>query len=156
MILFQDTLSPGFCVCFILWFVFRRRIMKLVNVYHVRQRLGERFVCLFFYSHKSISSAIWWLSSLPVTGLQIKACARCSGPLRREWSLLYHTYCDTGPRFIQSHPKDRHPCPTVGFGPWRKDHQIFAPDVLTIPLGGRLWTFCNQSCNLYIIMIRDA
>jgi hypothetical protein len=32
-------------------------------------------------------------------------------------SLSYHTYCDTGPRFIQSHPKDRHPCSTVGFEP---------------------------------------
>jgi hypothetical protein len=27
------------------------------------------------------------------------------------------TYCDTGPRFIWSHPKDRHPRPTVGFEP---------------------------------------
>jgi hypothetical protein len=30
-----------------------------------------RFVCLFVYSHTSIFSAIWWLSPLPVTGLQI-------------------------------------------------------------------------------------
>jgi hypothetical protein len=29
------------------------------------------FVCLFVYSHTSNFSAIWWLSPLPVTGLQI-------------------------------------------------------------------------------------
>jgi hypothetical protein len=28
-------------------------------------------VCLFVYSHTSNFSAIWWLSPLPVTGLQI-------------------------------------------------------------------------------------
>jgi hypothetical protein len=43
--------------------------------------------------------------------------SRRSGPLSREGSLSCHTYCDTGPRFIPSHPKDRHPCPTVGFEP---------------------------------------
>jgi hypothetical protein len=32
---------------------------------------------------------------------------RCSGPLSREGSLSCHTYCDTGPPFFQSHPKDR-------------------------------------------------
>ena len=31
--------------------------------------------------------------------------------------LSCHTYCDTGPRFIRSHPKDRHLRPTVGFEP---------------------------------------
>jgi hypothetical protein len=75
------------------------------------------FVCLFAYSHTSNFSAIWWLSLLPVTGLQILACARRSGPLSREGSLSCHTYCDTGPRFIWSHPKDRHPRSTVGFEP---------------------------------------
>jgi hypothetical protein len=28
-------------------------------------------MCLFVYSHTSNFSAIWWLSPLPVTGLQI-------------------------------------------------------------------------------------
>jgi hypothetical protein len=32
---------------------------------------GDLFVCLFVYSHTSNFSAIWWLSPLPVTGLQI-------------------------------------------------------------------------------------
>jgi hypothetical protein len=26
-------------------------------------------------------------------------------------------FCDKSPRFIQSHPKDRSPCPTAGFEP---------------------------------------
>jgi hypothetical protein len=26
-----------------------------------------------------------------------------------------NSYCDTGPRFVRSHPKDRHPRPTLGF-----------------------------------------
>jgi hypothetical protein len=74
-------------------------------------------ICLFVYSHTSNFSAIWRLSPLPVTGLQILAYARRSGPLSREGSLSCHTYSDTGPRFIQSHPKDRHLLPTVGFEP---------------------------------------
>jgi hypothetical protein len=52
-----------------------------------------------------------------VTGLQILAYARRSGPLSMVESLSCHTYCDTGPRFKRSHPKDRHVHPTVGFEP---------------------------------------
>jgi hypothetical protein len=78
----------------------------------------RRDVCLFFvYSRTSNFSAIWRLSPLPVTRLQILAYARRSGPLSREGSLSCHTYCDTGPRFIRSHSKDRHLRPTVGFEP---------------------------------------
>jgi hypothetical protein len=72
---------------------------------------------LFAYSCTSNFSAIWRLSPLPVTGLQILAYARRSGPLSREGSLSCHAYCDTRPRFIRSHLKDRHPRPTVGFEP---------------------------------------
>jgi hypothetical protein len=46
-------------------------------------------------------------SPLPVKGCKIYAYARRSGPLSREGSLSCHTCCDTGPRFFQSHPKDR-------------------------------------------------
>jgi hypothetical protein len=46
-------------------------------------------------------------SPLPVKGSKIWAYARRSRPLRREVSLSCHTYCDTGPRFFRSHPKDR-------------------------------------------------
>jgi hypothetical protein len=59
------------------------------------------FVCLFVYSRTSNFSAVWWLSPLPVTGLQNLAYARRSGPLSREGSLSCHTYCDTGPRFVK-------------------------------------------------------
>ena len=78
---------------------------------------------MFVYSCLSNFSAIRWTSPLPVTGvmvtgLQILASARRSGPLSREGSLSFHTYCDMGPRFIlRFHPKDRHPRPTVGFEP---------------------------------------
>jgi hypothetical protein len=75
------------------------------------------FVYWLVYSRTCNFSAIWRLSPLPVTGLQILAYARRSGSLSREGSLSCHTYCDTGPRFIQSHPKDRHLSPTVGFEP---------------------------------------
>jgi hypothetical protein len=50
-------------------------------------------------------------------GCKFLAYARRSGPLSREGSLSCHTYCDTGPRFIRSDPKDWHPRPTVGFEP---------------------------------------
>ena len=88
----------------------------LVNDRHLCSRFSL-FVCLFVYSRLSNFSAIRRLSPLPVTGLQILAYARRSGPLNREGSLSCHTNCDTGPRFIRSHPKDRHPRPTVGFEP---------------------------------------
>ena len=75
------------------------------------------FVC-FVYSRLSNFSAIRRLSPLPVTGLQIQAYARRSEPLSREGSLSCHTCCDTGPRFIRSHPKDRNLRPKVEFEPW--------------------------------------
>jgi hypothetical protein len=64
------------------------------------------FICFFVFSRTRNFSAVWRLSPLPVTGLQILPYARCSVPLSREGSLSCHTYCDTGPRFIRSHPKD--------------------------------------------------
>jgi hypothetical protein len=47
-------------------------------------------------------------SPMPVKGCKIWAYAPRSGPLSREGSLSYHTYCETVPRFIRSPPKD-HP-----------------------------------------------
>jgi hypothetical protein len=47
-------------------------------------------------------------SPFPVEGFKILAYARRPGLLSREGSLSCHTYCDTGPRFFRSHPKD---CP---------------------------------------------
>jgi hypothetical protein len=82
-----------------------------------KKKIGAWFVCLFVYSRTSSFSAIWRLSPLPVTWLQILVYARRSGPLSRDGSLSCHTYCDTGPRFRRSHLKDRHLRPTVGFEP---------------------------------------
>jgi hypothetical protein len=45
-------------------------------------------------------------TSLPKKGCKIWVYARPSGPFSRERSLSCHTYCDTGPRFFRSHPKD--------------------------------------------------
>jgi hypothetical protein len=37
-----------------------------------------------------------------------------------EGSFSCHTYCDTGPQFTWSHPKEQHPRPTVGFEPGKQ------------------------------------
>jgi hypothetical protein len=103
------------------------------------------FVCLFVYSRTSNLSAIWRLSPLPVTGLQILAYAR-----RREGSLSCHTYCDTGPRFIRSRPKNRS---------WRtvalwfyisvSDHNATNP-IMQKSCNLRRWFFCALwECILY-------
>jgi hypothetical protein len=49
---------------------------------------------------------------------------------RSEGSFSCDTYCDTGPRFIRSHPKDRHPRPTVGLKP-----DLCASALTTAPCG---------------------
>jgi hypothetical protein len=90
-----------------------KRTLKLMYAVDIKKKC----VRLFFYSHTGNFLAIWWLSPLPVTGLHILAYARRSGPLSREGSLSCHTYCDTGPWFIRSHPKDLHPRPTMRFEP---------------------------------------
>ena len=45
-------------------------------------------------------------SSLSVKGCKIWSIARYLRPLVREGSLSCHTCCDTGPRFLWSHPKE--------------------------------------------------
>jgi hypothetical protein len=103
------------------------------------------FVCLFIAA-RAIFLAVCRLSPLPVTRLQILVYARRSGPLSREGSLSCHTYCDTGPRFIRSHPKTgtRH-VPQWGSNPRRNlDHQIFAPDALTTAPRRRLTTIMTM------------
>jgi hypothetical protein len=90
-----------------------KRTLKLMYAVDIKKKC----VRLFFYSHTGNLLAIWLLSPLLVTRLHILAYARRSGPLSREGSLSCHTYYDTGPCFIQSHPKDLHPRPTMGFEP---------------------------------------
>jgi hypothetical protein len=45
----------------------------------------------------------------------------------KQWGFfLCHIYCNLVPWFIRSHPKDRHPRPTVGFEPGAQGYQIFS------------------------------
>jgi hypothetical protein len=55
-----------------------------------------------------------------------------------EGSFSCHTYCDTGPRFIRSHLKDRHPRPTVGFEPGTQGSPGLCASALTTAPRGRL------------------
>jgi hypothetical protein len=59
-----------------------RKILRIVGFLHICSQTYWLclFVCLLVYNHTSNFSAIWWLSPLPVTGLQILAYARRSGP----------------------------------------------------------------------------
>jgi hypothetical protein len=96
--------------------------------------------------------------TLPVTRPQILAYARRSGPLSREGSLSCHTYCDTGPRFIRSYPKDRHPRPTVGFEPpmqgssdrcaRRSNHCATLGDNFIVHYMDVCWNVVTYVCNL--------
>jgi hypothetical protein len=67
--------------------------------------------CLFVYSCMSNISAIWQLSPLPVTGPTPVCLALMD--FSSEGSFTCHTYYDTGPRFIWSHPKEKHTRQTV-------------------------------------------
>ena len=62
---------------------------------------------LFYVPLHNISLIIMETSPLPVKGYNIQANARHSGHLSREGCLLCHTCCDTGPRFLRSHPNDQ-------------------------------------------------
>ena len=74
------------------------------------------FVCLFIAAW-----AIFQLSGgchhYRWQGCKLRPMLGAQGLWARRESLSCHTYCDTGPRFIWSHLKDRHPHPTVGFEP---------------------------------------
>jgi hypothetical protein len=48
-----------------------------------------------------------------------------------EGSFSCHTYCDTGPRFIRSYPKDRYPSPTVGLEPGTQGSPDLCASALT-------------------------
>jgi hypothetical protein len=48
-----------------------------------------------------------------------------------------HIYCDTRPRFIRYHPKDRHSRPTVGFEPVTQGPLDLCASTLTTAPRGR-------------------
>jgi hypothetical protein len=80
--------------------------------------LDYRVVCLFVYLQLQ-EQFFSYLAVVTIPGDRAANFGLCSALrlLSREGSLSCHTYCDIGPRFIRSHPKDRHPRPTVGFEP---------------------------------------
>jgi hypothetical protein len=73
------------------------------------------FVYLFVYGHLSIFFS--YPAAVTITGDGAANLDLCLALMAfsNEGSFSCHTYCDTGPRFIWSHTKDRHPRPTVGF-----------------------------------------
>jgi hypothetical protein len=84
------------------------RELDLQQLRHASQTEIESLIdCLRFYVPLKNFSLIWRRHPLPVKGYKIEAYARRSGPLSREGSLSCHTWCDTGPRFSRSYPKDR-------------------------------------------------
>jgi hypothetical protein len=71
------------------------------------------FVCLFI----AAKAVFNYLVIVTITGDRASSLGLCIAltSFRGEDSFTSHTYCDTGPRFIRSHPKDRHPRRTLGF-----------------------------------------
>jgi hypothetical protein len=74
-------------------------------------------------------------------------------PLSSEGSFTCHTYCDKGSQFIRSHPKDRHPRPTVGFEPGTQGSLDLCASALTTAPRGRLHQNCvvPEPCLTHII-----
>jgi hypothetical protein len=60
---------------------------------------------LIIYCFTSRSRIFHLYGDVIITGTGLQN-ARRSGPLSREGSLPCHTCCDTGPRFLRSHPKE--------------------------------------------------
>jgi hypothetical protein len=93
--------------------------------------MNDLMIFCFVYSRTSNFSAIWRLSPLPVTGLQILAYARRSGPLSREGSLLCHPTATRDLGLYGLIRKTGTHNPQWDSNPRRKDNQIIAPDALT-------------------------
>jgi hypothetical protein len=96
------------------------------------------FVTLFVYSRLSSYPA-----AVTITGNRAANLHLCLALMvfSSEGSFSCHTYCDTGPRFIRSHPKDRHPCPTVGFEPGTQGSSDLCVSALTTTPRGWLFSF---------------
>jgi hypothetical protein len=56
-----------------------------------------------------------------------------------EGSFTCHTYCETGPSFIRSHPKDRHLRSTLGFESATQGSADHCAAALTTAPRGRLY-----------------
>ena len=73
-----------------------------------------------------------------------------------EGSFSCHTYCDTGPRFMLSHPKGRHPRPTVGFELGTQGSSDLCASALTTALHRRQGYIEIQGTNLFFFNITEV
>jgi hypothetical protein len=62
---------------------------------------------LIIYGFTSHTRIFHLYEDVTIAGEGLQKLGLCSAPLSREESLSCHTYCDMGPRFFWSHPKDR-------------------------------------------------
>jgi hypothetical protein len=71
-------------------------------------------ICLIVYCLTSI-----WRLLVTITGDRAENLDLCLAfmAFSSEGSFTCNTYCHTRPRYIRSHPDDRHPRPTEGFEP---------------------------------------
>jgi hypothetical protein len=102
----------------------------IVQAKHTNQTF-QRLFCLFVYSRTSNFSAIWRLSLLPVTGLQILVYARRSRPLSMEGSLCATPTATRNLGLYCLIQKTSTQVPQWDLNSWRKDNQIIAPNALT-------------------------
>jgi hypothetical protein len=68
------------------------------------------FILVFFYSR--LSNIFGYQAAVTITGLDL--CLALTTFIS-EGSFKCHTYCDTGPQIIQSHPQDRSVSPIFEF-----------------------------------------
>jgi hypothetical protein len=94
------------------------KLIKWINMY---PKLKIGWFCLFVYSRLSNFQLSGGCHHYRWQGCKFRPMLALMA-FSSEDSFSCHTYCDTGPRFIWSHPMDRHPRPTVGFE-WRDQFQ---------------------------------
>jgi hypothetical protein len=99
------------------------------------ETLNEFFVCLFVYSRLSNFQLSGGCHHYRWRGYNLDLWLALM-VFSSEGSFSCHTYCDTGPRFIRSHSKDRHPRPTVGFEPGTQGSLDLCASALTTALRG--------------------
>jgi hypothetical protein len=83
-------------------------VYLVAYVYSWKSLKGRHsFVCLFIAAQAIFS----YLAAVTITGGRTANLDQCLALMAfsSEGSFTCHTYCDMGPKFIRSHPKDRHP-----------------------------------------------
>jgi hypothetical protein len=102
-----------------------------------------------FYSRQSNFSATWGCHHTGDRVANLDLCLTHSWFLELKVLFSCHTYCDTGPRFIRSRPRDLHPHPTVGFQPGTQG----SPDLCasTLPTAPQGWVIKYKILSNYIM-----